>query len=122
MYEVNRTQDLLAALSDADRLRVVRALLKRGQASGSELGAIAGISQSTCARHLKELEACGLIFRARRKQPYRLFDPDGTRALLQAASHLARETLGHASELEEFFRRELDEDGSEPDQSAEMPR
>ena len=68
---------LFSALADPTR-RVILTQLARGEATVSEIGAPFGMSQPAISRHLKVLEAAGLIETSRSAQarPRRL-NPDG---------------------------------------------
>jgi DNA-binding transcriptional ArsR family regulator len=56
-----------AAMADPTR-RTILARLARGEATVSELGMLFTLSQPAISRHLKVLEAAGLIERGRRAQ------------------------------------------------------
>lgn len=63
----SRLDRALAALAHPAR-RTMLARLAQGQASATELGALVAVSQPAVSKHLKVLEAAGLITRGRDAQ------------------------------------------------------
>jgi DNA-binding transcriptional ArsR family regulator len=63
----SRLDRTLAALAHPAR-RTMLARLAQGQASATELGALVAVSQPAVSKHLKVLEAAGLITRGRDAQ------------------------------------------------------
>lgn len=107
--------ELLRALGDETRLRVV-ALLERRPHYGEELAEFLGLTPATISHHLKQLRNAGLVD-SRREPPYVLFHlVDG--ALAHAANALldpglaGRLRLADETELSaRILRRHVDEDG-----------
>jgi ArsR family transcriptional regulator len=74
--------DLLKALSDSVRLRIVRAI-SQAELSVAELVSVLGLPQSTVSRHLKPLRDCGLLETRR----------DGTSVFYRRGAALADQVL-----------------------------
>jgi ArsR family transcriptional regulator, arsenate/arsenite/antimonite-responsive transcriptional repressor len=62
------TLDILKALGDETRLRIVNILFEVDEMCGCEVEALLGLSQSNASRHLSRLRGCGLISGERRGQ------------------------------------------------------
>lgn len=88
-----RAAALFKSLGDPHRLMIVRHLLL-GEHRVADLVSHLGLAQSTVSAHVACLRDAGLV-RGRphgRSVGYALSDPDATRALLDSASALLRDT------------------------------
>ncbi|MFA7330250.1 MAG: metalloregulator ArsR/SmtB family transcription factor [Candidatus Delongbacteria bacterium] len=95
---MNQTLDILKALADGNRLRILAALLQTEELCACQLIDLLGISGATTSRHLAQLAAAGLI--EGRKQGRWSYFRRG--ALLREASPLAdwlRARLTESAEL-----------------------
>lgn len=75
--ELNQVSLICKALSDPNRLRIVR-LLTDGEQCGCELLEQMRISQSTLSHHMKILEGCGLVS-VRKKAKWNHYSLNGAR-------------------------------------------
>ncbi|MDQ3966318.1 MAG: metalloregulator ArsR/SmtB family transcription factor [Actinomycetota bacterium] len=65
---LERRAKVFAALSDANRLRIVELLMEREEACGKEVAEALGISLSLYSHHARALREAGLITRRKRGQ------------------------------------------------------
>lgn len=66
--DLERRAQVFAALSDANRLRLIEMLAAEEELCGTEMAHKAGISMALLSHHWKVLADAGLVFRERRGQ------------------------------------------------------
>ncbi|SKA70376.1 ArsR/SmtB family transcription factor [Desulfobaculum bizertense] len=87
---------VMKALSDSNRVKIVKILLERHELCVCELRAALGLAQPTVSKHLKVLEQAGLLM-SRKKGPWMNYD-------------INAEATGYAKEMLEQLSNWLNDD------------
>lgn len=112
---MNESLDLkFAALADPTR-RAILARLARGEATVAELGAPFAISQPAISKHLKVLEAAGLIERgqAAQSRPRRL-NIEALRETNDWSEHIRNLWSDSFDRLDEMLKSQISQEDAKP--------
>jgi DNA-binding HxlR family transcriptional regulator len=119
-----RTHLLFKTLGSAERVAVLRAVLREGEIKQPRLRERLAVSQSSLSRYLSELAAEGLVVRTGNAQaPFRVPRPAETLTLLRSAGMIhaahhgegASDGIALASEMEKIAREAGERENSDSD-------
>lgn len=121
-----RTHQLLRAIADENRVRVLLAVLDSPGLRPGDLEAPLGLKQPVVSRAVRELLREGLLARGSERQPLTVPRPREVRALIRAAALIEYETSGNPDALslaDRLRKQDMARGASEPPpaDSAQMP-